>query len=357
LAVLAVISVCAESSAPQAHKDKLFTDFFRCTSGWVAGDGASSVPLSDGRVLWLFGDSHINDYDAGTGTMACLFQVRNAAMVQDLRHTERLRTLLDDSSRDKTLFKHPEDRALWFWPGPGLQKGDTIWVYLTSLQKTGAGGQWDFKAVGTYWGKLAFPSLKSIGYAPLPAMAGIGFGCGFVTDATNGCTYAFGNKQDGMASDVYVARFSTRKPESGWFFWNGGNWVSNATQAGAIARGTSTSVSVCRMEDRFVLVTSEFSVACDQGKEIYLSTSSRPTGPFSSRRKIFTLDDSWHNHRPFFYLPVAHPELSSREAGLLVTYCINGYEPCVGFCADGRANPDHYRPKAIRVPFHLIEER
>jgi hypothetical protein len=37
-----------------------------------------------------------------------------------------------------------------------------------------------------------------------------------------------------------------------------------------------------------------------------------------------------------------------------VTYSINGYEPCVSACVRGRAIPDHYRPKAIRVPLDQI---
>src|SRR5438105_4510996 len=82
----------ARSGEPsKVHKDQTFTEFFRRTSGWTAGDGALSVALSDGRVLWLFGDSHVDDFDAATGTMPCLFQARNAGLVhrkQDLKTAE-----------------------------------------------------------------------------------------------------------------------------------------------------------------------------------------------------------------------------------------------------------------------------
>src|SRR5438046_10044486 len=85
LSALPISRVCSPQSGSkpeQAHKDRSFTEFCRRTSGWTAGDGAVSVPLSDGRVLWLFGDSHVDDYDQATGTMPCLFQVRNAGLVQ-----------------------------------------------------------------------------------------------------------------------------------------------------------------------------------------------------------------------------------------------------------------------------------
>src|SRR5947208_672291 len=67
--------------------DAQATAFFQRTNGWVAGDGAISVPLSrtSGKhaVLWLFGDSHLDDLDAKNGTVACLFQCRNAGLLQE----------------------------------------------------------------------------------------------------------------------------------------------------------------------------------------------------------------------------------------------------------------------------------
>src|SRR3954452_14749643 len=84
----------ATATATQVHRDTEFTEFFRRTKGWTAGDGALSVPLADGRVLWLFGDSHIDDIDPATGTMPCLFQTRNAGMLQDTNTPNTARTLV-----------------------------------------------------------------------------------------------------------------------------------------------------------------------------------------------------------------------------------------------------------------------
>jgi hypothetical protein len=91
-------------------------------------------------------------------------------------------------------------------------------------------------------------------------------------------------------------------------------------------------------------------VACDQGKDIYLSVADKPTGPFSPREKILTVDDTVDGHYPFFYSVFAHPEFINDRNELLITYSINGYEPCVPSCVNGRMNPDYYRPRAIRLP-------
>jgi hypothetical protein len=338
-----------------ADKDHEFTEFFRRTDGWVAGDGALSVPLSDGRVIWFFGDSHIDDYEAASGTVPCLFQVRNAALFHNRGDLHQVSTLLGKKPGAKSLFTHPAAGKFWFWPVSGFQEGNTVLVYLTLLERTPEGGAWGFKAVGQYWGKLKFPELDVAGYVALPDFHGIDFGRGFAQEAGSGYTYAFGNKQDGIASTVYVARFQTTMPDRDWTFWDGQSWNADVSRAAVIGRGASTSVQVCRVNGRFLLTTSAFSVACDQGTDIFISTSSGPTGPFSDRKRIYTLDDTVEGHHPFFYLPVAHPELINDKNELLITYSINGYEPCVPSCVKGRMNPDYYRPRAIRLPLKLLE--
>jgi hypothetical protein len=345
--------LAARSEQGLVRKDHAFTEFFRRTSGWTAGDGALSVPLSDGRVLWLFGDSHLDDFDTATGTMPCLFQMRNAALLHRKQDLQNIQTLAGRGPGFKSWFKHSTNEDLWFWPVTGFQNGNTVYVYLASLRKTTAGGQWGFESTGhDSWGNVKFPEMKEITYAPLPPFHGITFGQGFVKEGEY--IYAFGGKGSGLASDIFVARFKSENPENQWAFWDGRSWDGNVTNAAPIARGASTSIHVCKVRDKFVLTTSAFSIACDQGKEILMATSTSPTGPFSPLKKIFTIGDVFEGHYPFFYFPVAHPEFINEHEELLVTYSINGYEPCVPACGKGRAIPDHYRPKAIRVPLAMI---
>jgi hypothetical protein len=343
----------AVNSGAKAYKDQAFTEFFRRTSGWTSGDGALSVPLSDGRVLWLFGDSHIDDFDPKTETTPCLFQVRNAGLIQDTNSLGGAQTLIASGPGSRTRFRNSTNADEWFWPVCGFQEGTSVYVYLAALEKTGKGGMWGFKARShDYWAKLAFPELTKIDYLLLPNLSGITFGQGFVKEGEN--MIAFGMKQHGIKSDVYAARFKANTPERNWTFWDGHNWTAKVTNALPIAQGASTSVHICKVKDMFLLTTTAFSVACDQGKEIYMASSSSPTGPFSPLKTIYKLDDVYEGHYPFFYLAVAHPEFINEKNEILVTYSINGYEPCVSACVKGRAIPDHYRPKAIRVPLKSV---
>ena len=340
-----------------AHKDPAFTGLFRRTSGVVASDGGFSVPLSDGRVLWLFGDSHLNDFDVRTGTIPCLFQMRNAAMLQDTNDWQHPRTLAGAGPGFKSFFKNGTNENLWFWPVAGFQSGRVVYVYLSALRKRGGGGgAFDFQSVGQdSLAKLKFPEMEIAEYLPLLSFAGIDFGCGFVMADGGKFVYAFGSKRDKTSLELYVARFKIADPDHYWTFWDGNHWDPNVARATVLSKDVATSMSVCRVKNKFVSLTSQFSIACDQGREIYSATGSHPTGPFSRRRTLFELDDALDGHYPFFYLPVGHPEFLDEKNELLVTYCINGYAPCIPTCVNGRSNPDHYRPKAIRVPLKLID--
>src|SRR5215475_2707021 len=111
----------------KSYKDHAFTEFYRRTSGWTSGDGALSVPLSDGRVLWLFGDSHIDDFDPKTKTTPCLFQVRNAGLIQDANSLSDARTMIAPGPDSRTWFRNSTNSDEWFWPVCGFQEGKSIY--------------------------------------------------------------------------------------------------------------------------------------------------------------------------------------------------------------------------------------
>ncbi len=350
--------------AQTAYKDSTAIRFFQRTSGWVSSDGALSIQLSDGSSLWLMGDSHIDDYDTVTHTLPCLFQVRNAALHQpagdwDWHHTQ---TLTGSGPGIKSYFKNSTNDQYFCWPGMGIQLKDTIFIYCGSLRNTGAGGAFGFANEGNdYWAKIKFPEMKVVGYTTL-SFNGIGFGSGFVQDEKKEYVYAFGQqfgKADGAktwaGTDLFTARFKTTDPYT-WQFWDGNNWSNDINKAKAVTNQPYVAFHVVQVNNHFVLTSTELSVGCDQGKRIYTSTSNSPVGPFNAPRLVYTIDDTLQGHYPFFYTPALHPEFVNEKKEILLTYCINGYDKCVEGCVNGRTNPDHYRPKGVRVPLSMIIE-
>jgi hypothetical protein len=218
------------------------------------------------------------------------------------------------------------------------------------MKRTGD-GMWGFGSAGNdYWGKVTFPNMEIADYAPLPLFNGVRMGQGFVHDGE--WVYAFGGKARGIGTDVVVARFRINEPTK-WGFWNGTHWNAVSTNAAPIGKA-HVGVDVCYARGKYVLTSGSFSVACDQGKDVFMAVSDKPTGPFSKLQKVWTIDDTYKGHYPFWYFPQAHPEFINKRNEILVTFSINGYEPAVKACVDGRAIADHYRPKAIRVPLKLI---
>ncbi|MEE4608513.1 MAG: DUF5005 domain-containing protein, partial [Desulfobacteraceae bacterium] len=66
LAIILFLAACAGLGpppgppTPAAAPDPFFNRLFaRTGGGWTGGDGTLSVPLGDGRTLWLFGDSFL----------------------------------------------------------------------------------------------------------------------------------------------------------------------------------------------------------------------------------------------------------------------------------------------------------
>lgn len=328
------------------YQDQAATNFFRRTSGITATDGALSFPLSDGRVFWSSGDSHYNDY--ANGNVNCLFNRRSVSWVQpSTTNWDWTQVTTLPGSTTSGLYIAPG--STFSWPASGFQVGTTAYIYLLP---NGSSSQ-------AYLARVNTTNLTVAGYTQLTNLSGTSFGNGFVKE-TDGFIYAFGYRPIppyNIGADLLVARFPQSNPTAAWTFWNGSTWVNNATQAISIAQLASNSFGVCKINNKYVITCSQFSLACDNGSEIYAysSISSSPTSFYNPKKVIYRIPDRLDGHIPFFYLAMPHPEFNVNNE-LLVVYSVNGYNPCVTTCINGKMNPDvTYRPRAIRVPFKIID--
>ncbi len=339
----------------RVYKDQQVKEFFTRETGWIASDGGYSFPIGNGKVMWTYGDSFTNDYDSVTKTVPCLFNVRNCAMVQpmndwDWHHTP---TLLNPQ-KSTFLKSNPADNY-FNWPGAGFRLKDTAYIMCFNLKNvtTGMG----FASAGPdVFAKIKLPEMTVAGYHNLPDCGGINFSVGFVKDDKAGYVYAFGQKGRSVwQNDIYAARFPERDANAAWQFWDGKGWSNDYKTASAIGTAPSNSCNICKVKNKYLLFSSEFSLGCDAGKKIFVQVSDKLAGPFTKPKAIYTIDDTLQGHYPFFYLPIAHPEYINDKNELLLTYSINGYGNCVNTCLNGRYNPNYYRPRGIRIPLQLID--
>jgi hypothetical protein len=351
-AIMMVTVSCSHDQKEYAYKDTDFTNTFRTSEGWIAGDGAFSIPVDRDRSLWLFGDSYMDCYDQASGTVPCLFQARNAALLMG-KTDPSMKTTLRNSSGERTLFTVGSDSKHWFWPLTGFTHKDTIYVFQTRIRSTPEGGMWGFEGVDSnYVAKILVSDLSQISYSLLPSRKGITFGTSFLEKGR--FMYVYGIKWNGFGNDLFVARFRKGDIYSEWTYFDGEKWTYDINKIRKIHSEFTASFYLTRVRSRFILLTTEFSVGCDQGKNIFSSSARKPWGPFTGKHSVWQVDDTLNGHYPFFYAVAAHPEYGNGKKELLITYCINSYGDCLETCINNRMNPDMYRPRAIRVPFRML---
>lgn len=327
-----------------AYKDTVFTEYFRRTTGWIAGDGAYSIPLSTGQSLWTFGDSYLDSYNPTTQMVPCLFQVRNACLLMGIDQPGVQHTLPGNGGSN-TYFVHGSALGSFIWPGTGFQHGDTVCVFVTKY--------WETSEDTSFIAQLLLPDLTLHGYTQRPDRDGIEFS-NAVVQGGDGFTYIYGTRNNGFGNDLFVGRYPEGNIYADWEYHGRNGWDGDISKIERVWDEFTSSFYVVKVEGKYILITTEFSVGCDQGYHIYAASSRHPQGPFLNQHVIWELDDTLEGHYPFFYLANAHPEYDNGKDELLITYSINTYEGCVVTCFNGRMYPDVYRPKAIRVPYELL---
>lgn len=338
------------------YKDSLVTSFYDRKSGWIASDGNFSIPLSDGRVFWSMNDSYINNFDTLAGTTGCLFQVRNAGLVQPFNNWswQATSTRIGSSSGIPSLFKNNTDDNYLLWPTGGYQNGDTVYVYCSNIKNSNEGLGFT-RGGNDFLGKLIMPSLTVTGFDALPSFNDITFGVGFDTEETDGYIYTWGVQGAFITSNIVVARFPKNNPRAHWAFWNGSAWDTAVSHIAPVSIGASNGVYVAKVRNKYVALSTEFAVSCDAGNRIYVATSNSITGPFTERKVLYTIPDNELGHTPFFYGPAIHPQYINTNNELLISYDINCYSNCLPSCINNGFNPDYYRPRGLRVPLSLID--
>lgn len=345
-----------------ARFDSTFTEYFRRNSGgWTAGDATISVPLSDQRVIWLFGDSYIVDVDTTDNTLPCLFQIRNCMVVQDSADLNSMVTHIDSTQTGifRTPFKLPESSELeLLWPDHGFEYRDSVFIFFSHLDND----TWEL--IDLYVARLTMPSLELADMKLLPDKAGYNFGRCILTDSAAGYRYIYGNKVNWIVWEPFVARCPLDGLFGEWEYWTASGWSDDIDALWKISElPVSPSFSVVRIDNRYYLITQENGyLTCGMGREIYAYESDYPTGPFTNKRLLYTEESMLNERYLLTYNAFSHPFFTTDDE-LLISYNVNDWvdtlDPyvCPSQCKNvwtDRIDADSYRPKFIRVPFGLI---
>ena len=343
--VVASLGVAPSYAAPRVATHPIQRALYRYGDAargdrWTGSDATYSVPLPDGRTLWLWGDTFLGTVNRDRSRDMQGF-IHNAWTVQE-RDGRFGRTLYRDAGlfgAPRAWANHEPDANVWYWPGDATVVGNTVEHLLFKV--TGAGPA--FGVVGVDVATYALPSLALLRVDPLPgaftAVAGGGqtaFGVGVLEDGDY--TYVYGCEEWLLDKHLHVARVRRGASlRTAWEYWDGAAWSSVAPSSRRVLSRVANELSVVRTARGYRLVTQDVGIL----PEVYAYTAARPEGPWGQRTLLYRTPED--QARLVTYNDKEHPQLCRRDR-IVVSYKVNsgsGYELYT--------NVDNYRPCFVEI--------
>jgi len=309
------------------HYNLLFT---RYGNGWTGSDATYSMPLPNGRILWMFGDTFLGTVQAdrsrkGGGLL------RNTLVIQD---GDELETLYKGSNAAPKAFVSPTNQDEWYWPlDATISDGKIQWM-LGRLENTMESGMWSFRYTGFDLAILNVDDYSIEKIIPKIRDPDISYGSCLLEDGEY--IYIYGISSRPFRKRAHLARARGGNLNADWTFYNGTDWVNQPSDF-VIQQGVSDQFSVIKDGNLYYLITHEIIF----GKKIFIAESDSPVGPFRNIRVLYCTPESVGNI--FTYNTFAHPELSE-NGELRLSYNINSFD-----FGDIFRDVDLYRPKFISI--------
>jgi Domain of unknown function (DUF4185) len=327
---------------------------FRRTEGWIGGDGAFSVPLTDKRTLWLFSDTWVGSIRDGKRKDAAM--VNNTVGVQEGNGADAKLAFAIAKSKDGkpgTLFVPPDGKG-WFWLFAGYHAGGKLHVFLPRQEKTGAGGAFGFKAVDLWLGTVANPldepTKWKIDYAKVPFAESEkdhkrSFGSAVLRVENHVYIYGYEEKPGKPFANrkLLVARApaDTLADFDSWRFLSNGEWKIDAKDATTQIEKLATEFSVSYLPGlkQYALVYTENGLS----ERIVGRFATSPEGPWSDAVLLYKCPEMKQSKDVFTYAAKAHPHLANGNE-LVISYVVNSFKlaPVIN-------DAELYWPRFVRV--------
>jgi len=297
---------------------------FRSDPRWLGGDGASSVDLGHGRLLWLFGDSFVDP--SGSGSRRTSELVRNSIAIQtgyDPTNASMKFAWKMKDGKPAAFFALRDEE--WFWPASGIMVGKRLLIFLMEIGT--AKNELGFEARG--WKAVLInnpqeePDRWILTYLKSPQRQGLIVGSGNPL-LENGFLQVFA--ADGKDRAVYLVRWSERSARAGilafpqWWAGEKVGWVgspANRKKMQSIINGQTefTVEYQPRLKNYLQVQTLSIMNPC-----LAMSTAAATTGPWSTHACFFSPPEQGMSDL-LIYAGKSHPML--RGADMVFTYVVN----------------------------------
>lgn len=304
--------------APEAVSWPEADALFRRDPRWLGADAAFSVPLGDGRILWLFGDTFVAKTPKNVRSESVM--VRNSVAVQ--RGSDPTNAEISFHWKPGPGSYFPEDGDRWFWPQHGIRIGRALVLFLVRAKATPGRGL-GFESEGWRAALVEDASESPDRWtvrmlAPSKAPAGLIAGAGLSLVGEHVVSLAVREPGDHAghlvrwkASDLAAGRIDDAE-------WWTGTWSASGTPK-EIMPNAGPESSLHFDGKQWVHVRSDGFGATT----IVVSFAAKLEGPWSKPRAIFRPPES-AREKPFVYAAKAHPALAG--ADLVATYATNDFD-------------------------------
>jgi len=324
--------------------NKLFTR----ESGWTGADAIESIPLSSGRILWLFGDSFFSDIRNGQRTCTLCFAHNSIAIQQKDSVVFAFGPI---QSGQPSAFFPPPDSQGWFWPGHGIRTEKGLVVFLWQFVQD-KDPQYIFGRPVATWQALISnpdeaPANWKVSFQKLPWFERIDgsielLGTSVLQDGN--WIYVYGFTEAIQAAWPTRWMLMGRVPTNGmsqfdeWEFYSKGQWQKDAIHTDlGIVIAPDYSVSRVPALGEYAAIYTEAGLS----SKILMRLSPSPLGPWGDPQVIYHCPETDQDPKVYCYAARAHPELSSGPNDLIITYATNTSKDV----SDSR----YYFPRFVRI--------
>lgn len=332
-----------QSQDMQIEVNEVDNSIFTSDKFWRGADGAASIDLENGKILWLFSDTFIDPQ--GTGKRSNSKMINNSIAIQEGDTLDKGKIAFyckGKQKKPKSFFELPG--KTWFWTGHGILANDKLIIFLFEEKSTNTGI--GFEAIGWYIALIDNPVENPLNWNVKYIKGSDTFGVIVGSSAVlkdNDFVFAYGVTEP-SSHEVYLLRFPIDKivegDIAGLEWWNAGHWITRKERfpipSQLFIGQTEFSVHYQENLHQYVQIQTYGYGAASIGYRL----AEQPEGPWS--QPVIFYNTQLKSQEDFVYSANAHPEISND--GILVTYNVNN-----GNFKELIKNDSIYFPKFISV--------
>lgn len=320
-------------------------DTTKASPYFLGADVGASARLSDGRSIWVFGDT-IRGADVSGDRM-----VRNSMLMYQPG------CLLPVVPPGGGAVIPDRDALVGYWPmsiAVVPQKGFDI-VGVTAQRVTGSGNAWSFQTLGP---AIAVFKVEPGEQPELIEVTDLGpddasterpnWGAASAI-APDGYVYLYGTSKPadgssfGYAVQVARAAVADVPDQAKWTYWDGAAWQGDPAKAAVLVQalgGVSQTFSVVFKNGKTYLISKRDEAL---GEDLIAWVGDMPQGPFTASGSLAYIPSQPDKHL-WVYMPIAHPDLLTKPDSVVVSVSRNSDDLSLVL-----ADPTLYRPFFLEI--------